>query len=407
MAVDAQGRIVLVGSNGTGIEVKRLTADGNPDSAFVGGGGAISSIGGVGARGMAVQADGKIVIVGSQTLVVGGPNVLLVVRLLANGSLDPGFASGGKFVLSIHGTDDGAMAVCLRPNGKMVVVGSTENGSNVNSLFVGLNQDGTLDASFGSGGIVEINAGGSYYSKATAATLMPDGRIIASSRVSYIVGGSQFAAIRLMPNGSPDSTFAPGGIAQIPGTNIIDSSVTYDIARDASGGILVLGSAANPSGSGGMLVRLIGDPDSDGDGIVDSSETNTGVYVSPFDTGTNPLNADSDGDGLSDGSEVFEYGSNPNMQDTDSDGFLDGYEVQTGHSPIDAQDHPALVAEARIAIELTFPSAIGKTYRIEGSPDMAAWTTVEDGVVGNGSVITRFYSTRNQPTRFFRVEQSP
>lgn len=45
--------------------------------------------------------------------------------------------------------------------------------------------------------------------------------------------------------------------------------------------------------------------DSDGDGIVDCYETNTGVYVSPTDTGTDPANPDTDGDGLSDGDEVY------------------------------------------------------------------------------------------------------
>jgi hypothetical protein len=237
---------------------------------------------------------------------------------------------------------------------------------------------------------------------------MPDGRILASSTVSYSEdgGGLRFAAIRLMPDGAPDSTFATGGIAQIPGTEDRGTNWAFDIARDARGGILVIGGTENPSGQGGMLVRLKGDPDSDGDGIVDASETNTGIFVSAFNTGTNSSNADTDGDGLPDGKEVFEYDSNPNDSDSDDDGFLDGYEVQTGKSPTDPLDKPALVAEARTAIEFTFPSAIGKTYRIEGSPDMTAWTTVEDGIAGNGSVITRFYSTRNQPTRFFRVEQS-
>lgn len=45
--------------------------------------------------------------------------------------------------------------------------------------------------------------------------------------------------------------------------------------------------------------------DSDQDGIMDCYETNTGVYVSPTDTGTDPTNPDTDGDGLSDGDEVY------------------------------------------------------------------------------------------------------
>ncbi len=77
----------------------------------------------------------------------------------------------------------------------------------------------------------------------------------------------------------------------------------------------------------------------------------------------------------------------------------------TGKSPLNALDKPALVAEARTAIEFTFPAAIGKAYRIEGSPDLATWTTVEGGIAGNGGVIQRFYSIRNTPKRFLRVEE--
>ncbi|MCX6879167.1 MAG: SUMF1/EgtB/PvdO family nonheme iron enzyme [Verrucomicrobia bacterium] len=143
--------------------------------------------------------------------------------------------------------------------------------------------------------------------------------------------------------------------------------------------------------------------DSDVDGIFDPYETGTGIYVSPEDTGTSPTNSDSDNDGLRDGAEVFTYHTNPNLLDTDADGFLDGYEVLTGKSPIDPLDHPALVAEARTAIEFTFPAAVGKTYRIEDSTDLATWTTVETGIAGTGAVIQRFYSTRNVTKRYFRV----
>ena len=76
----------------------------------------------------------------------------------------------------------------------------------------------------------------------------------------------------------------------------------------------------------------------------------------------------------------------------------------TGKSPLDILDKPALVAEARTAIEFTFPAAIGKTYRIEDSTDLATWETVESGIVGQGGQVVRFYTTRGMPRRYFRVE---
>ena len=69
--------------------------------------------------------------------------------------------------------------------------------------------------------------------------------------------------------------------------------------------------------------------DSDGDGLSDGIETNTGIYVSSTDTGTDPNNPDSDGDGLSDGAEVNIYGIDPNLTDTDSDGLSDDVEINT------------------------------------------------------------------------------
>lgn len=57
------------------------------------------------------------------------------------------------------------------------------------------------------------------------------------------------------------------------------------------------------------------------------------------------------------------------------------------------------------AIEFTFPSALGKTYRIEDSLDLTTWGAVESGIAGNGAVIQRFYSTRNVPKRYIRVEE--
>lgn len=54
------------------------------------------------------------------------------------------------------------------------------------------------------------------------------------------------------------------------------------------------------------------DPDDDGDGLADTVESGTGVFVDPQDTGTDPLDPDSDGDGVDDGTEVS-LGTDPNQ----------------------------------------------------------------------------------------------
>jgi hypothetical protein len=79
-----------------------------------------------------------------------------------------------------------------------------------------------------------------------------------------------------------------------------------------------------------------GPEDSDGDGLLDSVETDTGVYVDENDTGTDPDNPDTDGDGLTDGDEVHTYPCDPNDADTDDDDLEDGEEIDThGTDPVD------------------------------------------------------------------------
>ena len=83
------------------------------------------------------------------------------------------------------------------------------------------------------------------------------------------------------------------------------------------------------------------DEDTDGDGLLDSVEDNTGTFLSTFLTGTNPLNTDSDGDGLPDAIENptlpfvdhQQPGTDPNNPDTDGDSMGDHIEITSGRNP--------------------------------------------------------------------------
>ena len=138
--------------------------------------------------------------------------------------------------------------------------------------------------------------------------------------------------------------------------------------------------------------------DTDGDGLGDGAEVNTHH--------SSPLITDTDGDGLNDRVEVGVYHSNPSFKDTDEDGFDDLFEVNTGFDPTHAASTPDAQSSIRTAVEFRFNAATGVSYRIEGSTDLSEWSTVEAAINGQGGVVTRFYSTENQPKRYFRVRRN-
>src|SRR5438105_10795250 len=72
----------------------------------------------------------------------------------APGDLDPTFGSSGKVSTAISSGRDDANAMVLQPDGKIVACGLTQNGANYLFGLVRYNSNSTLDASFGSGGIV-------------------------------------------------------------------------------------------------------------------------------------------------------------------------------------------------------------------------------------------------------------
>ena len=116
--------------------------------------------------------------------------------------------------------------------------------------------------------------------------------------------------------------------------------------------------------------------------------------------------SDSDSDGLGFYAEVVTHGTNPDIADTDEDGFNDGFEVSTGFSPTSGTSTPDALSTIRTAVELRFNAANGVSYRIEASPDLDSWGTIETAIIGQGGVVTRFYSTENLPNRFFRVRRN-
>jgi len=227
---------------------------------------------------------------------------------------------------------------------------------------------------------------------------------------------SALLALGLFPLSLPAGTWSFTNLSGDDTETGIDPAKTYTHLIDfgADGGAATInGVELAAKGMTGLNYSLAGTGGSfvnNGQGIF----TDTGTYVSATNTGTSPVKADTDEDGLLDGVEsnsgVFvsaaNPGSHPLKADSDSDGFNDSFEAQNGYNPNAAASTPESDLDIRTAIEFRFNAANAVSYRIEGSTDLAAWTTVEAAVTGNGGRVTRFYTTENTPIRFYRAQRN-
>jgi uncharacterized delta-60 repeat protein len=202
LAVQPDGRIVAGGETAVGSETEfalaRYNLNGTLDASFGSAGKVTTAVGSGGSdiRALVLEPDGKIVAVGEGS--DGSQSDFALARYNPDGSLDTSFGTGGKVVTSIaanNGTT--ADAVALQTDGKIVVGGS--NGDTSDFVLARYNPNGSLDTTFGTGGIVITAAG--YL---TALALQQDGKIVA-------VGGPRFTLARYNPNGSLDTSFGTGG----------------------------------------------------------------------------------------------------------------------------------------------------------------------------------------------------
>ncbi len=241
VAIQADGKIVAAGysyNDGIGISfgVVRYNPNGSLDTSFNGTGKVITSFGSSIANDLAIQADGKIVVAGSS-----GNNSFAIVRYNADGSLDTTFNGTGKVITP----GGGASSVAIQADGKIIAAGSSP------FTLVRYNTDGTLDTSFNGTGKV-ITSVGNAGSGAEELTIQPDGKIVAAGNA--VGANNDFAFVRYNPNGSLDTSFGGTGKIIIPIGNSFDYA--YSAAIQADGKIVAAGSSSNNLGSDFAVVRL-------------------------------------------------------------------------------------------------------------------------------------------------------
>jgi uncharacterized delta-60 repeat protein len=165
------------------------------------------------ASAVAVQADGKIVVVGSGSTRTG-QGVFAVTRYNHDGTLDRSFSGDGQVHTSfVARRSAGSRAVAIQPNGRIVVGGRTETRNNNTAFaFARYLPDGALDTSFSrNGSLVARTVGSMGVEEISDIAIGPNGTIIASAYASD--RHYKFGVIRLTRRGRPDTTFSGDGVA--------------------------------------------------------------------------------------------------------------------------------------------------------------------------------------------------
>ncbi|MFI1508742.1 calcium-binding protein [Streptomyces sp. NPDC020597] len=249
VALQADGKIVVVGSSWRDYEdccwfvVARYNSDGTLDDSFSDDGRVFADFDGpTEALDVAVDPGGRIVAAGY----AGGR--MAVLRLTGNGTPDPTFGGDGTVTANPAGPvlqegGDGR-ALALQPDGR-IVVGGQVGSTRFDFALMRFNADGSVDTSFDGDGIVRTDFGD--YESVEGLALQPDGKIVA-------VGGSgaRFALARYLPNGALDTGFDGNGRVITPGGGAADVRL-----QPGDGRIVVAGS----NGTGGDLAVLRYNPD--------------------------------------------------------------------------------------------------------------------------------------------------
>jgi uncharacterized delta-60 repeat protein len=207
-----------------------------------------------------------------------------VARYLRDGRLDPSFGDGGLVTTAFFDDPDlvdAAWAITARPDGGLYVFGETCDADYEICQFglAAYNADGSLDESFGDGGLVVTNVDDVYsvYAWPTRNILQPDGKLVAGGIALYGDDDVDIVLIRYNPDGSLDDTFGDGGLS------VTDfegrAHFTQDILALPDGKIMVAGGATAAyegftyMGEEGYLARFNSDGSVDttfggGDGIL-------------------------------------------------------------------------------------------------------------------------------------------
>jgi uncharacterized delta-60 repeat protein len=265
IAIDSKQRIVVAGaSTPDGLTdmleaaVVRVLPDGTPDPSFAHGGPFLNNFG-LGdthrAGGVAVEPDDSLLVSGFYASSIGG---FFVAHLDSTGTLDPGFGDpGGVLQAPSFAAEDSAYPIVLQPNG--FLVGGWEGQSTTFSMALWrYDLTGALDMTFGTSGETRVPFGTGEEAELRSLGVQSSGRIVSAGWVfDAATYRYQAAVVRYTASGNLDTTFGMQGIAT-SGQSVTSALVVQPDDR------IVLAGRSTQTGSGPALVwRLLpdGSPD--------------------------------------------------------------------------------------------------------------------------------------------------
>jgi uncharacterized delta-60 repeat protein len=245
VAIQDDGKIVVVGfthqtSYDYAFAIARYNPDGTLDTSFSGDGRQRTYFFGTDhATGVAIQGDGKIVVVGDAYNLTTDVADFAIARYNPNGTLDTSFSGDGRQTTAFGGYA-GASAVALQGEGRIVAAGVDQEPPNYDFALARYNPNGTLDTSFSGDGTQTTSFGGGR-DIAHGVAIQDDGKIVAAGQG----GNSDFALARYNPDGSLDPSFSGDG-RQTTGFGFGPHDAANGIAIQGDGRIVAAGHASVP-----------------------------------------------------------------------------------------------------------------------------------------------------------------
>lgn len=227
-------------------------ANGALDPSF-GGTGMVTNAGLRRALSIALQADGKAVVLSDQ---------LRLSRYNSDGSVDTSFGTGGVVAVSFGTSSDVAYGLALQPDGRILVSGRTQGPTSRDFAATRYQVDGSVDTSFGNAGIVVADHAGEN-DEARVPLVQPDGHIVLAGNVLVRTGqgllDQDFAALRLTADGAVDASFGTGGWVRVNLAGLADIATAATL--ESNGTIFIAGRAAADGGAlpDVGLVRILAD----------------------------------------------------------------------------------------------------------------------------------------------------